>query len=81
MSDFNIDFLSREGYEFLAIEISFRGQILCQLFRRTQDDRIDIEFVEERFVLPVPVEMKFPLDEFLSTLTDARKELMALKLS
>ena len=81
MTDFNIDFLTREEYEFLAIEISFRGQRLCQVFRRKQDDRIDIEFVEERFELPVPVEMMFPLDDFLNTLADARRELMALKLS
>jgi len=80
MSDFNIDFLTREDCEFLAVEISFRGQRLCQLFRRKQDDRIDIEFVEERFELQQPVEMEFPLNDFLSALVDARRELMALTL-
>jgi len=75
--EFSIDFFSHEDYEFLAVEIHFRKQRLCQLFRR-KDDSIEIEFVEDLYLLDKPVRMIFPLQKFLEIIETAQKELLAL---
>jgi hypothetical protein len=77
-SEFHIDFVTHDGYEYLAVEISFRGQRLCQMFRRKGDDAIEIEFVEDRLILTTPVLLRFPLDRFLEILEEGRKELLSL---
>jgi hypothetical protein len=79
-SAFRLDFITHDDYEFLAVEIGFQGQRLCQLFRRKNDDLIEIEFVDDPLILNPPVRLKFAFDDFLEVLDRARKELLALKL-
>ena len=77
---FHIDFVTHDEYEYLAAEVSFQGQRLCQLFRRKEDDTIDIEFIEDHLILNPPVRLRFPLNHFLEAVNDASAELLALKL-
>jgi hypothetical protein len=79
-TEFRMDFISHDEYEYLAVEISFRGQRLCQLFRQRTNDLIEIEFIEDRLILDSPVRLRFPLTQFLEVIQEARKELLALKL-
>ncbi|MGN6518028.1 MAG: hypothetical protein ACTHK2_01225 [Dokdonella sp.] len=79
MKDFRIEFLTHEGYAFLAAEIAYREQRICQLFRRVEDDGIDIEILDERFELEESV-LRFPLDDFLAVLDRTKAELLALRL-
>jgi hypothetical protein len=78
-SKFKIDFTSHDDYEYLAAEIYFEGQRLCQMFRHTNDDSIDIEFIEDRLLLHPPVKLRFPLSQFLEAVNVAKNELLALK--
>jgi hypothetical protein len=80
MKDFRIEFLTRDGYVFLAAEIAYREQRICQLFRRVEDDGIEIEILDERFELKEPVLLRFPLEDFLSVLDRTKAELLALRL-
>jgi hypothetical protein len=79
-AEFQMDFIAHDEYEYLAVELSFRGQHLCQLYRRKSGDVIDIEFIEDRLILEPPVRLKFPLIDFLEAIQEARQELVALKL-
>ena len=71
-------FITHDDYEYLAVEVSFDGQRVCQVFR-SRDDRLDIEILDEHFVLSEPVQLRFPLDAFLEAVHLAKRELMALR--
>lgn len=79
-ADFRIDFITHDDYEYLAAEISFQGQRVCQMFRPAEGDVVEIEIIEDRLLLPCPVLLRFPLSQFLEIVEIARGELMALKL-
>ncbi|MFZ3621158.1 hypothetical protein ACOYA6_18145 [Leclercia barmai] len=77
MSDeFEVDFFSDSRYEELTAEISYRGQILCQLNKDKGVDSIEIEFFSDSRILPETVEMKFPVDDFLKILMQTKDELI-----
>jgi hypothetical protein len=79
-ADFGIDFVTHDEYKYLSVEVSFRGQRLCQLHRSNFGDMIEIELVEDRLVLASPARLCFSLNDFLEVIQRAREELMALKL-
>jgi hypothetical protein len=78
-TEFSIDFITVDDYLYLAAEISFRGQRLCQIYR-TESDAIEIAFLDDKRVLASPVELKFLLSDFLETVESVRRELLALKM-
>lgn len=78
-TNFRIDFITSDEFEFLAAEISFREQLLCRLYR-SNADVIKIEFMEERRILKADVRLMFPLDDFVETVRIAREDLMSLRL-
>jgi hypothetical protein len=78
--EFHIDFITHSEYEYLAVEISFRGQRICQLYRRKEDNIIEIQVLEDLRNLEPNVRLRFPLSDFLAVLQEARRELLALKL-
>jgi len=73
---FEVDFFSDSRYEELTAEISYRGQILCQLNKDKGVDSIEIEFFSDSRILPETVEMKFPVDDFLKILMQTKDELI-----
>jgi len=73
---FEVDFFSDSRYEELTAEISYRGQILCQLNKDKGVDSIEIEFFSDNRVLPETIEMKFPIDDFLKILMQTKEELI-----
>ncbi|CAI1015059.1 Uncharacterised protein [Serratia quinivorans] len=75
-ADFEIVFFSDSHYEELTAEITYKGQILCQLNQDKGIDNIEVEFFSDSRVLAEEVAMKLPLDEFLSVLTEAKKALV-----
>ena len=50
------------------------------MYRRKEDDGVDIEFVDERLILESEVIFKFPLSGFIEILQKGKDELMALHL-
>jgi hypothetical protein len=56
-------------------EISFNGQRLCVLDKEGGNDRIEIEFLADLYVLPESVKMKFSLAKFVETVETARADL------
>lgn len=75
MTGFSIDFVSDMDHEHLMAEISFNGQRLCTLDKEGGNDRIEIEFLADLYVLPESVKMKFSLAEFIKTVETARVDL------
>jgi hypothetical protein len=75
-TDFEIVFFSDSHYEELTAEITYKGQILCQLNKDKGIDNIEVEFFSDSRLLAEEVAMKLPLDEFLSVLTEAKKALV-----
>lgn len=75
-TDFEIVFFSDSHYEELTAEITYKGQILCQLNKDKGIDNIEVEFFSDSRILAEEVAMKLPLDEFLSVLTKAKKALV-----
>ncbi|CAI1694084.1 Uncharacterised protein [Serratia quinivorans] len=75
-TDFEIVFFSDSHYEELTAEITYKGQILCQLNQDKGIDNIEVEFFSDSRLLAEEVAMKLPLDEFLSVLTEAKKALV-----
>lgn len=73
---FEVDFFSDSRYEELTAEISYRGQILCQLNKDKGVDSIEIEFFSDSRILPETIEMKFPVDDFLKILMQTKDELI-----
>ena len=75
-TDFEIDFFSDNKYEEITIEVSYKGQILCQLNKDKGIDNIEIEFFFDSRVLTEQVIPKFPLNEFISILNEAKQDLI-----
>lgn len=75
MSDFSIDFVSDVQCEHLLVEISYKGQRLCVLNKEHGNEFIEIEFVDDLYVLSKKIEMKFSLSEFLIVLAKTKEEL------
>lgn len=75
-SDFNVDFFSDSRYEELTAEISYKGQILCQINKDKGDNAVEIEFFTDSRLLPESINMKFPLDEFISILNQVKSDLL-----
>lgn len=73
---FEVDFFSDSRYEELTAEISYRGQILCQLNKDKGIDSVEVEFFSDSRILSEAVEMKFPLDDFLKILMQTKDELI-----
>lgn len=73
---FEVDFFSDSRYEELTAEISYKGQILCQLNQDKGADAIEIEFFADSRLLAQSVEMKFPLDEFINVLNATKADLI-----
>lgn len=74
---FEVVFFSDSHYEELTAEISYRGQILCQLNQDKGADEVEVEFFADSRLLAEPVEMKFPLDEFIKVLTHTKADLIS----
>jgi hypothetical protein len=74
---FEVDFFSDSRYEKLTAEISYKGQILCQLNQDKGPDAIEVEFFSDSRMLTESIEMKFPLYEFLKVLAEAKADLIA----
>lgn len=75
-TDFDIVFFSDSRYEELTAEISYKDQILCQLNKDKGIDNIEVEFFADARMLAEQVAMKFPLNDFLSVLEEAKKDLI-----
>ncbi len=76
---FNVDFFSDEKYEYMTAEISYKGQILCQISQDHGKDNMEIEFFHEQRVMKNQPEMKFFISEFFSVINDVNKELAAYR--
>lgn len=74
---FEVDFFSDSRYEELTAEISYKGQILCQINQDKGADAIEIEFFADSRLLAQPVEMKFPLDDFINVLNATKADLIS----
>lgn len=74
-NNFNIDFFSDTQYQLMTAEISFKGQILCQINKDKGDEHLEVEFFHDFRTSYEEVKMKFNLDEFEETLRTARDEL------
>lgn len=74
---FEVVFFSDSHYEELTAEISYRGQILCQLNQDKGADAVEVEFFADSRLLAESVEMKFPLDEFIKVLTETKADLIS----
>ncbi|ECG5862888.1 hypothetical protein ACLH9T_004800 [Salmonella enterica] len=75
-NEFEVDFFSDSRYEELTAEISYKGQILCQLNKDKGVDSIEIEFFSDSRILAETVVMKFPVDDFLKILEQTKEELI-----
>lgn len=75
-NDFSVDFFSDSQYEELTAEISYKGQILCQINKDKGPDEFEIEFFNDSRLLAEEVEMKFSLDAFISILNETKLELL-----
>jgi hypothetical protein len=76
-SQFRIDFTTHEEFAHLAVEISFQGQRLCQMYRPKDTSAIEIEFIDDRLILESAVRLRFPLRDFLSVIQRARAQLIS----
>lgn len=76
MSGFSIDFVSDMSHEHLMAEISFNGRRLCILDKENGNDKIEVEFLVDLYVLADAVKMKFSLDEFVKVMELARSDLV-----
>jgi hypothetical protein len=74
-SQFEIDFVSDARYEKLTLEISFRGQRLCQINKDKGNENMEIEFISDIRLLPEEIAMKFSLNEFEEVLRQAKEDL------
>lgn len=76
-NDFSVDFFSDSKYEELTAEISYKGQILCQLNKDKGENSVEVEFFNDSRLLPESVEMKFSLDEFITILEETKRSLLS----
>jgi len=74
-NNFEITFFSDSQYEEITAEISYKGQILCQLNKDNGPNNIEIEFFSDARLLAEQNAMKFNLDSLLQILVEASEEL------
>lgn len=74
-SKFNVDYVSDSQYEKLTIEISFDGQILCQINQDKGKENLEIEFFHQYYLNKNDYIFKFLLKDFLSIVDEAISEL------
>ncbi len=79
MKDFSIDFFSDSKYTKMTAEISFEGQILCQVNKDKGNNNMEIEFFHDQRVLQRDVTMKFPVADFLETLKAVTEDLSRME--
>lgn len=77
MSDFSIDYFSEITFDFVTVEISYKGQILCRLNKERGPDSVEVDFACEQRVLADNEPLRFPLAEFLEVLSEAKQALLA----
>lgn len=75
MNSFTVDFVSQVSFERLAVEISFNGQILCQISKEREDGALEVEFFHERRLLEGEDRLKFPVSDFLSVFNQSCDDL------
>lgn len=75
-TDFSVDYVCPAKYKNLAAEISYQGQIVCEISQEYPSKGLEICFSPEARLLPAPVELKFPLAEFLELVDLVAKELV-----
>lgn len=63
-TDFEITSFSESRYEELMVEISYKEQVLCQLYKDNGLDKVEIEFFSDAQLLTSQDAMKFSLDDF-----------------
>lgn len=76
-NNFDITFFSDSNYEEITAEISYKGQILCQLNKDKGPENIEVEFFSDARILVEQNAMKFSLNSFLQILAEATEELKA----
>ncbi|MBB6368416.1 hypothetical protein FHR56_003595 [Xanthomonas sacchari] len=76
MGDFTFDFVSRNDCRFLVVEISYCGQILCQIDSEHGIDQLEVEFAHESRLLPGGVPLKFSVAQFMDVFAQACAELI-----
>lgn len=76
MDSFSMDFTTKSEYEYLAIEISYHGQLLCEISMERGADQLDIEFVRNFRLLSEDVVLKFPVIDFERALKEACSSLV-----
>lgn len=64
MNAFTIEFVSRNEYEQLAVEISYRGQLLCEINAERGPEELEVEFAKDYRLLGENIELRFPVVEF-----------------
>ncbi len=76
-NNFDITFFSDSNYEEITAEISYKGQILCQLNKDKGPENIEVEFFSDARILAEQNAMKFSLNSFLQILAEATEKLKA----
>ncbi|WP_051308913.1 hypothetical protein [Desulfogranum japonicum] len=74
-SKFSVDFFSDERYEYVTAEISYEGQILCQISQDKGKSNMLIEFFHEQRVLAKQPKMKFFVNDFLLLIEGVKNDL------
>ncbi|WP_445116764.1 hypothetical protein [Acinetobacter sp. WZC-1] len=74
-SSFGIDYVSDSEYEELTVEISFGGQILCQISQDKGKDKLEIEFFHQFYLNKNDEKFKFFLKDFLDVVNEAISDL------
>lgn len=73
---FEVIFLTDQRHEKLTAEISFCGQILCQINKDKGNNKVEIEFFTDFRILKENPTMKFYLDDFIKLLQETKNELI-----
>jgi len=80
LTDFEILLVDRDELEFLAAEISFKGQRLCQIYREEIDGKrgnLVIEFLQDLYVIAHDVKMIMSLQNFNLVVEQAKNSIDA----
>ncbi|MGI9275230.1 MAG: hypothetical protein ACR2PT_10355 [Endozoicomonas sp.] len=72
---FSVDFFSDQQYEYMTAEISYAGQILCQISQDSGEENMEVEFFHEQKVMEKQPAMKFPIKDFFSLIDEVKGEL------
>jgi len=68
---FAIDMVSNIDMDRISAEITFRGQIVCEVYLSEPDGGFEVNFSGQKYVEIPDVDMKFPLLEFQAELAAA----------